>query len=243
MSWHMEDIQFPIRINRYLYLQGYCSRRQADGFIDRGFVTINGKPAEKGQKVSEKDIVEIESEVKNLKKSFEYYLYNKPVGIVSHNPQDDEQSVEDVFRTPEQIFPVGRLDKDSEGLMFMTNDRRIINKVLSPEFAHEKEYEVVVDKELKNNVISRMSAGVDIEGYKTKPAKVILIGKKKLNIVLTEGKKHQIRRMCAALGYQVKNLRRVRIMNMKLGSLPAGKGRKLSFPERKELLESLGMFH
>jgi len=240
----MEDVEFPIRINRYLYLQGHCSRRQADGFIERGLVKINGKPALMGQKVNETDNVVIESEVKNLKKNFEYYLYNKPVGVVSHNAnkEKEEMSVEDVFKTPEQVFPVGRLDKDSEGLMLLTNDRRIINKVLSPEFAHEKEYEVTVDKELKSNTSKIMSQGVDIEGYRTKPAIVKDIGKRKLNIVLTEGKKHQIRRMCAALGFQVKKLRRVRIMNMKLGSMPVGQGRKLSFVERKELLESVGMF-
>lgn len=239
----MEDIIYPIRINRCLYLRGYCSRRQADGFIERGLVTVNGKRAEMGQKVMETDKIEVSAEVKNLKKSFEYYLYNKPLGIVSHNPQNDEKSVEDVFKTPEQIFPVGRLDKDSEGLMFMTSDRRIINKIIDPEFNHEKEYEVVVDKDLKESVARRMSEGVNIEGYMTKPAKVLIIGKRKLNIILTEGKKHQIRRMCAALGYQVKKLRRTRIMHMKLGSLPSGKGRKLSFPERKELLEKVGMFY
>lgn len=238
----MEEIKYPIRINRYLYLNGYCSRRQADKFIERGLIKVNGKKAVMGQKVEENDKVIVDDEVNDLKKSFEYYIYNKPLGVVSHNAQEGEKSVEDVFKTPEQIFPVGRLDKDSEGLMFMTSDRRIINKIIDPEFNHEKEYEVVVDKDLKEHVAKKMSVGVDIEGYMTKPAKVKKIGNRKLKIILTEGKKHQIRRMCAALGYQVKKLKRVRIMHLELGSLPAGKGRKLTFPERKELLESIGMF-
>jgi len=238
----MEEIEYPIRINRYLYLSGYCSRRQADKFIERGLVKINGKKAIMGQKVLEGEKVVVDDEVTNLKKSFEYYIYNKPLGVVSHNAQEGEKSVEDVFKTPEQIFPVGRLDKDSEGLMFMTSDRRIINKIIDPEFNHEKEYEVLVDKDLKEHVAKKMSAGVDIEGYMTKPAKVKKIGNRRLKMILTEGKKHQIRRMCAALGYQVKKLKRVRIMHLELGSLPAGKGRKLTFPERKELLQSIGMF-
>lgn len=239
----MEKITYPIRINRYLYLKGYCSRRQADQFIERGLVKINGEKAWKGQKVLEKDKVEVGKEIKNLKKTFEYYIFNKPVGIVSHNPQGNEKEVTDVFKTPEKIFPVGRLDKDSEGLMFLTSDRRIINKIIDPEFEHEKEYEVVVDKDLKESVAKKMSNGVRIERYTTKPAKVRLMGKRKLNMILIEGKKHQIRRMCAALGYQVKKLKRTRIMDLKLVGLPVGKGRKLDFKERKNLLDNLGMFN
>lgn len=238
----MDEIEYPIRINRYLYLSGYCSRRQGDKFIERGLIKVNGKIAVMGQKVEEGDKVEVDDEVNDLKKSFEYYIFNKPVGIVSHNAQEGEKSVEDVFKTPEQIFPVGRLDKDSEGLMLFTSDRRIINKIIDPEFNHEKEYEVLVDKDLTEHVPTKMSAGVDIEGYMTKPARVKKIGNRKLKMVLTEGKKHQIRRMCAALGYQVKKLKRIRIMHLELGTLPIGKGRRLSFPERKELLESIGMF-
>lgn len=238
----MEEIEYPIRINRYLYLKGYCSRRQADQFVEKGLVFVNGKKALLGQKIEEKDKVEVKNEVKNLKKTFEYYLFNKPIGIVSHNPQSNEKSVEDVFKTKEKVFPIGRLDKESEGLMLLTNDRRIVNKILSPEVAHEKEYEVVVDKDLKESTIRKMSEGVNIEGYVTKTAKARMRGKRKFNIVLTEGKKHQIRRMCAALGYQVKKLKRVRIMDLKLGSLPVGKGRTLKFEEKKKLLESVGLF-
>ena len=239
-----KEIEFPIRINRYLYKMGHCSRRQADDFIERGLVKINGKNAVIGQKVEKNDSVEIKKELQDLKKNFKYYIFNKPVGIVSHNPQRDkgEKSVEDVFKTSEQVFPIGRLDKDSEGLMLLTSDRRIVNKILNPDFAHEKEYDVLVDKDLKQSVTKKMSSGLNIEGYKTKQARVKIIGNRKLNIVLTEGKKHQIRRMCAALGYQVKKLKRKRIMHLKLGSLPVGEARELTFPERKELLESIGIF-
>lgn len=238
----MENITYPIRINRYLYLKGFCSRRQADQFIEKGLVFINGKKATLGQKVEKIDKVEVKTELKNLKKSFKYYLFNKPIGIVSHNPQGNEKSVEDIFQTPKKIFPIGRLDKDSEGLMLLTNDRRIVDRILNPKVEHQKEYEVTVDKDLKQSVINRMSRGVKIEGYMTKPAKVFQKGDRKFKITLTEGKKHQIRRMCAALGYQVKRLQRIRIIDLKLGSLPVGQGRELKFEERKSLLENIGLF-
>jgi 23S rRNA pseudouridine2604 synthase len=236
------EITYPIRLNRYLYLKGITSRRQADRFIEQGLIKVNGIKAVLGQKISAEDIVELGPEVHKYVRSYEYYAFNKPRGIVSHNPQEGEMAVEDVFNlkhTP--LFPIGRLDKDSDGLMILTNDGRIVDKMLNPKFDHEKEYVVSVDKPLKPSFANKMSRGVNIEGYMTKPAKVRLTGEHTFRILLTEGKKHQIRRMCAALGYQVKRLRRVRIMNIKLKNLPVGKARKLTPDEVELLLSSLGM--
>lgn len=235
----MENIEYPIRINRYLYIKGYCSRRQADKYIEEGRVKINDKKAVLGQKVEEDDTVEVDSKVENLPKNYKYYILNKPVGVVSHNPQRGEKSVEDIFKTKVPVYPVGRLDKASHGLMLLTNDGRIVDKLLNPENPHEKEYVVTVDKVLKNTMKNRMEKGVNIEGYMTKPAKVRFTGEQRFRITLTEGKKHQIRRMCAALGYQVKDLKRVRIMNLKLDKLPEGKGRELTKKEKEDLLHHL----
>jgi 23S rRNA pseudouridine2604 synthase len=207
-----EKIEYPIRLNRYLYLKGYCSRRQADRMIKDKEIKINGEPAVLGQKVKEEDSVELSNRVKELPKHYEYYLFNKPRGVVSHNPQNGEKSVEDFFRAAEtkKLAPVGRLDKDSTGLMLITNDGRLIDKMLNPKYDHEKEYSVRVDKPLKESFARKMSKGVDIEGYVTKECEVNVTGNRSFTIVLTEGKKHQIRRMCAALGYQVRDLKRKR---------------------------------
>lgn len=235
---HMENthIEYPVRVNRYLYLLGYCSRRQADKYITEGKVKINGKTAEIGQKVEKTDKVVVDSKIESLPKNYKYFIYNKPAGIVSHSPQGNEKSVEDVFKTKVKVFPIGRLDKLSRGLMLLTNDGRIVDKLLNPKYPHEKEYSVRVDKVLKQGAINRMKRGVRIEGYMTKEAKVRMTGEKQMRIILTEGKKHQIRRMCAALGYQVKDLLRVRIMNLKIRNLPEGKGRELTEEEKTELL-------
>jgi 23S rRNA pseudouridine2604 synthase len=237
------EIEFPIRINRYLFLKGYCSRRQADKMISAGEVMINGVPAELGTKVKEHDKVEVSKRVQELPKNYEYYLFNKPQGVVSHNPQHGEKSVEDFFPNSEtkKLAPVGRLDKDSTGLMFITNDGRIIDKMLNPRYDHEKEYYVKVDKPLKESFARKMSSGVDIEGYTTKPAKVEASGNRSFTITLTEGKKHQIRRMCAALGYQVRDLRRKRIMHLTLDGIRPGQFRPLTIEEKIHLLKYLGL--
>jgi 23S rRNA pseudouridine2604 synthase len=234
-----DDIIYPVRVNRYLFLKGYCSRRQADKHIEKGQVQINGKVAVLGQKVNEKDEVEIASSIKKLPESYQYFIFNKPIGIVSHNPQKGEEGVENIFTKKVKLSPVGRLDKASEGLMLLTNDGRIVDKLLNPKFDHEKEYKVYVNKELKPSFENKMSKGVDIEGYITKPARTRIMGKKSFRITLTEGKKHQIRRMCAALGYDVRKLKRIRMSNLRLGSLPVGKGRELNVGEKMELLGNL----
>lgn len=238
-----DDITYPIRINRYLLLKGYCSRRKADELIERGSVKINGKKAAIGQKVNEGDDVKLSKNVKKLPGQYEYFLFNKPRGVVSHNPNKNEQSADEFIKTKngQPVSPVGRLDKDSDGLMFLTNDGRIIDKILNPKFAHEKEYYVSVDKELKESFINKMSKGVNIEGYKTKPTQTTKTGPKSFKIVLTEGKKHQIRRMCATLGYQVKKLRRTRIMNLRLGKLASGEYRSLTDSEKEKLFKKIGL--
>jgi len=235
------QIEYPIRINRYLYLNNYCSRRKADEMIEKGAVKINGKIAVLGQKVNEKDNVEVGSSIKKLKQNYEYFIFNKPIGVVSHNPLEGEKSAEEFFPASKKLAPVGRLDKKSEGLMFMTNDGRIIDKMLNPKYEHEKEYSVRVDKPVKESFKRKMEAGVDIEGYKTKPCKVTITGEKSFRIILTEGKKHQIRRMCAALDQQVRNLKRVRIMSLRLSGLQTGENRALFQDEKMELLKSIGI--
>lgn len=240
----MEQITYPVRLNRYLYLNNYCSRRQADVFIQKGLVKINGKKAVLGQKVNEGDEVSVDKQIVQKKQEFVYYLYNKAIGIVTRNPQGDERAVADVWPQAKKLKlqPLGALDKASHGLMLLTNDTRIVDRLLSPKYNHEKEYRVRVDKHLPPSFKTKMERGVNIEGYVTKPCTVEITGDKAFKIILTEGKKHQIRRMCAALGYQIRDLKRTRIMNLRLGAqLRDGQARQLTVTEKMELLKSLGV--
>lgn len=244
----MESITYPIRINRYLFLKQYCSRRQADRFIESGHVLVNGKKAVLGQKVTESDTVEVKKQVNTARASLEYYAFNKPVGIVTTTPQRDEQGIEHLFAPASKnaapnrrVSPVGRLDKESRGLVFLTNDGRIVHAMLSPDNDHEKEYVVQVNKDISPRVKRSLEHGVVIEGYKTKQARVKILDTRRFVIVITEGKKHQIRRMVTALGYEVVDLRRTRIMNIKLGTLPEGTGRKLTEEELYTLLKTVGI--
>lgn len=241
MNENTQPIEYPIRINRYLLLKGYCSRRKADTFIAQGQVRLNGKVAVLGDKVNEGDTVEVGKLVTVTAKDRRYYALNKPVGIVSHDPKEGEQGIEDILPQDRSVVPIGRLDKASYGLILLSNDGRIVNRMLSPEFEHEKEYIVSVDKVLKESVARRMSKGMWLENFKAKPCIVEMIGPKTLRIVLTEGKKHQIRRMCVASGYQVRELKRVRIMNIHLGSLKPGAYRELTENELTALFKKLGM--
>ncbi len=216
-------MEFPIRINKYLAEKGYSTRTGADELISAGKVKINGKKAVLGMKVMEKDIVIVDG---TSKKAYVYYAYNKPAGIITNAPQKGEVDIIHYTRFPHKVFPIGRLDKDSDGLIIMTNDGRITDRLLNPEKVHEKEYTVTVDKPITPEFETKMKKGVKIisqgEKYTTKPAKVKILSTKKFSIVLTEGKKRQIRRMCEALGQQVQTLTRVRIMNILLGSLKPG---------------------
>lgn len=233
---------YPMRINKYLADEKIASRREADVLIAAKKILINGKVAVLGQQVNEGDQIEI----KGTTKKYIYLAYYKGRGIITHSPSEDEVDIAARLKKDYSITdvsPVGRLDKDSEGLIILTNDGRITGPLLDPETDHEKEYDVTVDKTVNGMFIRLMALGVDIEGYKTKPATVTANPKNnlKFSIILTEGKKHQIRRMCAALGYQVKGLKRQRIMNLKIGSLKPNQYRKIAGAELKEFLGDLGM--
>lgn len=231
-----EQIPFPVRINRYLALRGLTTRKAADGLIASGRVFVNGTPATLGMKVNADDTVEIKGEVRS--KPYRYFLYYKPRGIITHSPQRREKSIADIF--PEKgVFPIGRLDKASEGLIILTDDGRVTERLLHPRFIHEKEYEVVVREDIPNNAETRLLAGVMSDGEKLGAKKVTKIGRTSLSIILVEGKKHHIRRMLDALHLTVKELKRVRIMELRIGTLAPGEGRMLESKEAKAFLASL----
>ena len=228
------------RINKYLSEVGYCSRREADRLISEGKVTINGKIPEIGAKVKESDQVEVKDQrIEKSKRQKNIYLaFNKPLGIVCTTDRKVEpNNIIDFIKYPERIFPIGRLDKLSEGLIFLTNDGDIVNKILRARNNHEKEYIVKVNRPINSDFIQRMSNGVEILGTVTKNCFVKQLGPKKFKITLTQGLNRQIRRMCEALGYRVRSLKRVRIMNIEL-DVPTGEYRELS---KQELFELNGL--
>jgi len=240
-------MEYPIRLNKYLALKNIATRRGADKLIEERKVFINGKVAVLGSQVKESDKVEVkgQKEVPYL-----YYAYNKPIGVITHSPGEDEvdikesvkkqnQKVEKKARIPEGVFPVGRLDKASHGLLILTNDGRITDKLLNPKYVHEKEYVVRTSNKLRNNFKDKMEAGVNIEGYKTKKCKVEIVNENTFRVILTEGKKHQIRRMCSALFQEVADLRRIRVMNIKLDRLPSNSSRVIKGKELEVFLEQI----
>jgi 23S rRNA pseudouridine2604 synthase len=228
-------MDFPIIINKYLAQKGICSRKESDRLLRLGKVWVNGRPAEPGQMIAEGDIVEADA-----KADFVYLAYNKPRGIITHSPQGDELSIADILKAKEKVFPLGRLDKDSHGLIILTDDGRITDKLLNPDFEHEKEYEVTLSRPVTADFIRRLSGGVRLDdGYVTRRCKAKVVGERSFSIVLTEGKKRQIRRMCQSLGQHVDDLRRVRIMNVRLGDLPAGRFRRLEGEELELFLRGL----
>ena len=223
----------PIRINKYLSEVGYCSRRVADRLIEEGKVTINGEIPEIGTKVEEGDQVKVKGEsIEKLSKQKKIYIaFNKPVGIVcTTDSKVEPNNIIDFIKYPKRIFPIGRLDKPSEGLIFLTNDGDIVNKILRTRNNHEKEYIVSVNRPINRDFIYRMSNGVEILDTITKNCLVEILGPKKFKIILTQGLNRQIRRMCESLGYKVSSLKRVRIMNIKL-DIPTGKYRELTNKE------------
>ncbi len=224
------------RINKYLSEVGYCSRREADRLIEEGRITINGKIPEIGTKVNVGDQVEVEGQkIDNSNKQKKIYLvFNKPVGIVCTTDRRVEpNNIIDFIKYPTRIFPIGRLDKLSEGLIFLTDDGDIVNKILRARNNHEKEYIVIVNRPINSDFIQKMSNGVEILETITKNCFVKQLGPKKFKIILTQGLNRQIRRMCESLGYRVQSLKRVRIMNINL-DLPTGKYRELT---KEELIE------
>ncbi len=224
------------RLNKYLSEVGYCSRREADRLIDAGRVTINGEVPEMGTKVSPNDIVAIDGELIKDKKDKPVYLaFNKPIGIVcTTDTRVEKDNIIDFINYPKRIFPIGRLDKPSEGLIFLTDDGDIVNKILRASNNHEKEYIVTVNKPISQTFIERMRKGIPILDTVTKKCKVDKINSKTFRIVLTQGLNRQIRRMCEYLNYDVITLQRVRIMNIKL-DVPVGKYREFTTEELKEL--------
>ena len=236
-----DNIEYPIRINRYLFIKGYCSRREADRLIEKGQIKINGKVAVLGQKVEENDKVEISDKVKKIADERVYLAFNKPIGIVTHNPIKGQRSIEEIVKYKTKVFPMGRLDKDSHGLIILTNDGRITNALLNPENEHEKEYVVEVNHRIDLNFIRAMEQGVKIDDYKTKPAKIKKIDARVFHITLIEGKKHQIRRMCSALKQEVLDLQRIRVMNIKLGKLKVGEYREIEGEELEKFLKELNI--
>ena len=224
------------RINKYLSEVGFCSRRAADRLIDEGKVKINGAIPEIGTKVEDGDQVEVMGERinKSKKQKNTYLAFNKPVGIVcTTDRRVEKNNIIDFIKYPKRIFPVGRLDKQSEGLIFLTNDGDIVNKILRAKNNHEKEYIVSVDRPINKEFIQRMSNGVEILDTITKNCFIKQLGQKKFKIILTQGLNRQIRRMCESLGYRVRSLKRVRIMNIKL-DVPTGKYREIT---KEELIE------
>ena len=224
------------RLNKYLSEAGYCSRREADRLIDAGRVTINGIIPEMGTKVSKEDIVAVDGkQIKNEDKDRVYLAFNKPIGIVcTTDTRVEKDNIIDFINYPKRIFPIGRLDKPSEGLILLTDDGDIVNKILRASNNHEKEYVVTVDKPISQTFIERMSGGVPILDTVTKKCQVEKLGKYEFKIVLTQGLNRQIRRMCEYLDYEVKTLKRVRIMNIAL-DVPIGEYRELSELEMTEL--------
>ena len=227
-----------IRINKYLSESGFCSRREADRLIESGRVKINGIKALIGSKVSASDIITVDQEVIKPKKKFSYLAFNKPVGIVSTTDQSITDNMIDFLGYPERIFHIGRLDKDSEGLILLTNDGDIVNKILRAENRHEKEYLVTVNREVTSPFCEAMSKGVPILNTITKPCKVEKISKYVFKIILIEGLNRQIRRMCEYFNYEVVSLKRIRIMHIRL-DLPTGKYRMLTLQEQSTLFEVL----
>ncbi|OCK51034.1 23S rRNA pseudouridine synthase F [Chryseobacterium sp. CBo1] len=224
------------RINKYLSEVGYCSRRAADKLLEEGRITINGKIPELGTKVSDEDIIEVDGKtIRDSEEKPVYIAFNKPVGIVcTTDTKRERDSIIDFINHPKRIFPIGRLDKPSEGLILLTSDGDIVNKILRARNNHEKEYLVRVDKPINPKFLEKMRNGVPILDTVTKKCEVEKIDDMTFRIVLTQGLNRQIRRMCEYLGYDVKKLKRIRIMNIKL-DLPVGKWRDLTDEEMKNL--------
>ncbi len=225
-----------VRLNKFLSEAGYCSRRAADKLIDQGRVTINGTIPELGTKVSPQDVVAVDGEIiKAKKEEFVYLTFNKPVGIVcTTDTKVEKDNIIDYINYPKRIFPIGRLDKASEGLILLTDDGDIVNKILRASNNHEKEYIVTVDKPISQTFINRMSQGIPILDTVTKKCHVEKLNKNTFKIILTQGLNRQIRRMCDYLNYNVTRLQRVRIMNIKLDT-PIGKYRLLQQDELEQL--------
>ncbi len=227
-----------IRINKYLSEAGVCSRREADRYIEEGKVKIDGVVAKMGSKVTRESVVTFCDKPVKIEEKLVLIAFNKPEGIVCTTDHKEPDNIVDYIQYPMRIYPIGRLDKDSEGLILLTNDGNIVNKILRAENNHEKEYIVTVNKEITLDFIKKMSTGVPILDTVTKPCKVTQMDKNTFRIILTQGLNRQIRRMCESLGYRVTNLVRIRIMNIQLGRLKTGDYRNVTEKEIEGLNQS-----
>ena len=225
-----------MRLNKYISETGVCSRREADKWIEAGRVTCNGNSALLGTRVGPQDEIRVDGEIIGVKKPQIYIALNKPVGVTCTTEAHIDGNIIDLVSHPERIFPIGRLDKDSEGLILLTNNGDIVNEILRSENNHEKEYIVSVDRPITNLALQMMAGGVKIMGELTMPCKVSRIDETSFRIVLTQGLNRQIRRMCSALGYRAQQLKRVRIMNIHLGLLACAQWRYLTESEIEGLL-------
>jgi 23S rRNA pseudouridine2604 synthase len=232
-----------MRLNKYLAETGVCSRREADQWIDAGRVTVNGALAVLGTQVADGDEVRLDGQPLREKPRKVYLALNKPVGVECTTDRDVPGNIVDFVAHHERVFPIGRLDKDSEGLILLTNDGDIVNTILRAENEHEKEYVVAVDRPLTPAFLAGMASGVPILDTVTNPCKVTQVGKNTFRIVLTQGLNRQIRRMCEHFGYTVRRLQRVRIMHVRLGDLPLGKWRNLTAEELRGIAPSRPTLH
>ncbi len=227
--------QQSINLNKYISSSGVCSRREAEKFINEGRVTINGKPTQLGNRVAKNDVVKLDGRLVVPKNRTLYIALNKPIGIVSTTDEREPNNIVKHVNYPERLFPIGRLDKPSEGLIFLTNDGDIVNKILRAGNNHEKEYFVTVNKSITDDFLASMGNGIPILGTVTKKCFVEKVSDKIFKIILTQGLNRQIRRMCEYLDYEVTKLKRTRIMNVDLGYLQAGDWRELTEEEMKEI--------
>lgn len=233
----MAEESIKKRLNKFISETGVCSRRGADKLIEAGKVLVNGKIPELGTRVDETDIITIDGKLLSEKEEFIYLAFNKPVGITCTTEKQVKGNIVDYINYPKRIYPIGRLDKPSEGLIFLTNHGDIINKILRAGNNHEKEYIVTVDTPITDDFINRMSNGVPVLDTVTKKCKVTKVSRFVFKIVLTQGLNRQIRRMCAHLSYKVTKLKRERIMNVNLDNLPVGKWRDLTKAELETIFK------
>lgn len=224
-----------IRLNKFLSDSGYCSRREADRLIDGGKVTVNHEIAVMGQKVTLKDIVKVNGQIISREEEQIVIAFNKPVGVECTTDTGNPDNIVDYIGYPKRIYPIGRLDKNSQGLILLTNDGALVNHILKASNYHEKEYVVTVDKPIDDEFVQKMSSGVEILNQVTRPCKVTKVNKHTFHIVLTQGLNRQIRRMCEVLGYKVQKLKRIRIMNIYLGNLPRGAYRDVTDEELAQI--------
>lgn len=240
-----ENNNEPVRLNKYLSDAGFCSRREADRLIDNKSVLVDGEIAIVGQKVFPNQEVKVDGQLIKPNNEMILIAFNKPIGVECTTDLNNPDNIIDYIKYPERIYPVGRLDKNSSGLILLTNTGEIVNKILKSSNYHEKEYIVNVDKPITNVFLDKIKAGVEIsleddtKHVTTRPCKVKATDKCEFNIILTQGYNRQIRRMCKTLGYNVVKLKRIRIMNINLGNLPVGHYRNITESEIKKLLSGL----